>query len=95
MKGKSKRCSREKAGRIPTIVQAGDWQMVKAMKQLRVRKMGVQVRWAPLSIFREMVAKRATMSWVEAQAMAMAVLACTDLLRVSEAITIRRKEQGV
>ena len=27
--------------------------------------------------------------------MAMAVLACTNLLRIGEAITIRRKEQGV
>ena len=28
--------------------------MVRAMEQLRVRRMGVQVRWAPSSIFREM-----------------------------------------
>ena len=69
--------------------------MVRAMEKLRVRRMGVQVHWAPSSIFREMVAKRATLLWAEAEAMAMAVLASTDLLRVSEAIVIRRKEQGV
>ena len=57
--------------------------------------MVVQVRWAPSSIFREMVAQRATLSWAEGEAMAMAVLASTNLLRVSEAITVRRKEQGV
>ena len=34
----------EKAGRIPKIVQAGDWQIVKAMENLRARRMGVQVR---------------------------------------------------
>ena len=50
--------------------------MVRAMEKLRVRRMGVRVRWAPSSIFREMVAKRATMSWPKAEAMAMAVLAC-------------------
>ena len=37
----------EKAGRIPTVVQAGDWLMVKAMDQLRNRRPGVYVRWAP------------------------------------------------
>ena len=76
-------------------MQARDWQMVWAVEKLRIRKMGVQVRWAPSSIFREMVAKRATLSWEEAEALAMAVLASTNLLRISEAITIRRKEQGV
>ena len=69
--------------------------MVRAMENLRIRRMGVQVRWAPSSIFREMVAKRATLSWAEAEAMVMAVLACTNLLRISEAITTRGKEQGV
>ena len=85
----------EKAGRIPTIVQAGGWQMFRAMEKLRIRRTGVQVRWAPSAIFRVMVAKRATLSWAEAEAMAMAVLAGTNLLCVSEAIMIRTKEQGV
>ena len=84
-------CMVEKAGRIPTIVQASEWQMVKAMEKLQVRRIGVQVRWAPSSIFGEMVTKRAMQSWAKA----MAVLACTNLLRVSEAITMQRKGHGV
>ena len=69
--------------------------MVGAVEKLPIRRMGVQVHWAPSLIFREMVAKRATLSWAEVEAMALVVLACTKLSRVSEAITIRRKEQGV
>ena len=36
--------------------------MVIAMEKLRVRRLGVQVCWAPSSIFRETVPKRATLS---------------------------------
>ena len=37
----------------------------------------------------------ATLSCEHAEAMAMAVLASTQLLRINEAVTIRRKERGV
>ena len=33
----------EKSGRIPTVVQPGDWHLVKAVEKLRVRRMGVQI----------------------------------------------------
>ena len=42
-----------------------------------------------------MVAKRATLSWKEAEALALAVLASTNLLQISEAVTVRRKGQGI
>ena len=42
-----------------------------------------------------MVAKRATLSSGEVEALALAVLASTNLLRVGEEYTVRRKEQGV
>ena len=56
---------------------------------------GVQVRWPPTWIFSEMVTTRAALSWEHAKAMAMAILASTNLLRISEAVTIRRKERRV
>ena len=31
----------EKAGRIPTLVQVGDWQWVRAVEKLRIRKIGI------------------------------------------------------
>uniref|UniRef100_A0A7S4LMB7 Uncharacterized protein n=1 Tax=Eutreptiella gymnastica TaxID=73025 RepID=A0A7S4LMB7_9EUGL len=86
----------EKSGRIPTVGQPRDWQMVKVVEKLRIRRMGVQIRWAPSSIFPEVVAKRATLSWAEAETLAiLAILASTNVLRISEAITICRKEKGV
>ena len=69
--------------------------MVKAMEKLRSRRLVVQLRWAPTSIFSEMVATRAALSWEHAQVMAMAILASTNLLRISEAVAIWRKERGV
>ena len=42
-----------------------------------------------------MVAKRATLSWKEAEALAQAVLASTNLLRISEAVKVRWKGQGI
>ena len=57
--------------------------------------MGVQIRWAPSLIFREVVEKRATLSWAEAETLALAVLVSTNVLRISEAITIRPKDKGV
>ena len=88
-------CIMEKSGRIPTVVQPGDWQLVKAVEKLRIRRMGVQIRWAPSSIFREVVEKRATLSWAEAETLALAVLTSTNVLCISEAITIRRKDKRV
>ena len=34
----------EKTGQIRTVVQLGDWQMVKAVEKLRIRRMGVRIR---------------------------------------------------
>ena len=85
----------EKVERIPTVVEAEEWQKVRAAEKLRIRRMGVQVRGAPSSIFCEMLAKRATPSWGEAEALALAVLASTNLLRVSEEFTVQRKQQRV
>ena len=47
------------------------------------------------SIFSEMVAARAALSWEQAEAMAMAVLASTNLMRISEAVSEPRTEKGV
>ena len=75
MKSPSKRCFEDYASwkKRGEYRRSCKQQMVRVVEKLRIRRMGVQVRWAPSSIFPKMVAKRATLSWAQAEALALAV----------------------
>ena len=82
--GSSKR--RQDASRQSCKRAAGLWS--RPWRSCAAGDGGVQIRWVPALTLSEMVATRATLSREHAEAMAMVILASTNLLWISEAVTI-------
>ena len=85
----------EKTGRIKPLVRKANWLFVKVVSKFQSRSGRVPVKRALSTVLWGICSQKAARLWEGMEAMGMAIISTTSLLRVAESVILHRRLGGL